>query len=176
MFHSKHPSGEMHAAVRAISGGPIYVSDRPGEHDFELLKQLAAPDGELLLSDGPARPTRDCLFRDPQKDQKTVLKIFNTNCAGKLGVLGLFNIQGSSWDRSRRRFAMLHREAPLHAWARPRDVEAFRSERKSERTAERPTGEFAAFQRSKSEILLLPDGYHSIPVELGGGGAPSVSR
>ena len=55
-------------------------------------------------------------------------------------------------------------------------MEAFRSERKSERTAERPTGEFAAFQRSKSEILLLPDGYHSIPVELGGGGGGGSQR
>ncbi|CAJ1409057.1 unnamed protein product [Effrenium voratum] len=170
MFHSKHPSGEMHAAARAISGGPIYVSDRPGEHDFELLKQLATPDGELLLCDGPARPTRDCLFRDPQKDNKTVLKIFNTNSAEKLGVLGLFHIQGSSWDRSHRRFAMFqHREAPLHALARPRDVEAFRS---AQLSAQSPaTGEFAAFQRSKSEILLLPDGYHSIPLELGGDSA-----
>ena len=30
MFHSQHEFADMHAAARAISGGPIYVSDAPG--------------------------------------------------------------------------------------------------------------------------------------------------
>eukprot|EP00971_Amphidinium_carterae_P123253 2440438-Amphidinium_carterae.1 len=84
MFHSRHPSGAMHAAARAISGGPVYVSDPPGQHDFSLLKQLATADGELLLCDGPCRPTRDCLFSNPHKDCKTVLKLCNTNCSRSL--------------------------------------------------------------------------------------------
>jgi calcineurin-like phosphoesterase family protein len=33
MFHSKHPYASIHAAARAISGGPVYVSDIPGNHD-----------------------------------------------------------------------------------------------------------------------------------------------
>ena len=34
-------------------------SDKPGNHNFELLKKLVLPDG---------RPTRDCLFADPARD------------------------------------------------------------------------------------------------------------
>ncbi|KAJ0515347.1 putative galactinol--sucrose galactosyltransferase [Helianthus annuus] len=44
MFHSLHPAAEYHASARAISGGPIYVSDAPGKHNFDLLKKLVLPD------------------------------------------------------------------------------------------------------------------------------------
>ena len=27
------------------AGGPIYISDKPGQHDFELLRRLVLPDG-----------------------------------------------------------------------------------------------------------------------------------
>ena len=37
----------MHAATRAISGGPVYTSDRPGAHDRALLRSLAFPDGTV---------------------------------------------------------------------------------------------------------------------------------
>ena len=40
MFQSKHPAAEAHAAARAVSGAAVYVSDYPGNHDFDLLKKL----------------------------------------------------------------------------------------------------------------------------------------
>ncbi|KAJ6734313.1 GALACTINOL--SUCROSE GALACTOSYLTRANSFERASE 5-RELATED [Salix purpurea] len=43
MFQSTHPCAEFHAASRAISGGPIYVSDSVGKHNFPLLKKLVLP-------------------------------------------------------------------------------------------------------------------------------------
>jgi raffinose synthase len=48
MFQSTHPCAEFHAASRAISGGPIYVSDAVGKHNFELLKSLVLPDGSVM--------------------------------------------------------------------------------------------------------------------------------
>ncbi|KAH0686989.1 hypothetical protein KY284_017542 [Solanum tuberosum] len=45
MLQSTHPCAEFHAASRAISGGPVYVSDSVGKHNFQLLKTLALPDG-----------------------------------------------------------------------------------------------------------------------------------
>ncbi|KAL2935894.1 Galactinol--sucrose galactosyltransferase [Bienertia sinuspersici] len=48
MFQSTHPCAEFHAASRAISGGPIYVSDCVGQHNFELLKRLVLPNGSIL--------------------------------------------------------------------------------------------------------------------------------
>ncbi|CAD6340087.1 unnamed protein product [Miscanthus lutarioriparius] len=68
MFHSLHPAGEYHGSARAISGGPVYVSDAPGKHDFELLKKIVLPDGSVLRARLPGRPTKDCLFTDPARD------------------------------------------------------------------------------------------------------------
>lgn len=68
MFHSKHPFAGMHAAARAVSGGPVYVSDSPGNHDADLLRRLVLPDGGIIRARVPARPTVDCLFKDVQRD------------------------------------------------------------------------------------------------------------
>lgn len=43
-------------------------SDKPGNHNFELLKKLVLPDGSVLRAQLPGRPTRDCLFADPARD------------------------------------------------------------------------------------------------------------
>lgn len=88
MFQSGHPAGAYHAAGRAVSGSPVYVSDKPGEHDFDLLRKLVLPDGTVLRARLPGRPTRDCLFRDPTREP-VLLKVFNLNAA--TGVVGAFN-------------------------------------------------------------------------------------
>ncbi|XP_058087594.1 galactinol--sucrose galactosyltransferase-like [Magnolia sinica] len=101
MFQSTHPCARFHAASRAISGGPVYVSDTVGKHDFQLLKTLVLPDGTILRCDFYALPTRDCLFEDPLLDGKTMLKIWNLN--KYTGVLGAFNCQGGGWCRKARK-------------------------------------------------------------------------
>ncbi|OMP12800.1 Raffinose synthase [Corchorus olitorius] len=101
MFQSTHPCAEYHAASRAISGGPIYVSDTVGKHNFPLLKRLVMPDGSILRCEYYALPTRDCLFEDPLHDGKTMLKIWNLN--KYTGVIGVFNCQGGGWCRETRR-------------------------------------------------------------------------
>lgn len=68
MIQSLHPAAEYHGAARAIGGCPIYVSDKPGNHNFDLLKKLVLPDGSVLRAQLPGRPTRDCLFSDPARD------------------------------------------------------------------------------------------------------------
>ncbi|KAK4479382.1 hypothetical protein RD792_014894 [Penstemon davidsonii] len=96
MFHSNHNTAEFHGAARALGGCPVYVSDKPGEHDFKILKKLVLHDGSILRARYAGRPTRDCLFIDPVMDGKSLLKIWNLN---KLtGVIGVFNCQGAgSW-------------------------------------------------------------------------------
>jgi raffinose synthase len=88
MFQSAHPMGAFHAAGRAVSGGPVYVSDTPDAHDFDLLRKLVLSDGTVLRADNVGRPTRDCLFADVTRDP-VLLKVFNYNrdCA----VIGVFN-------------------------------------------------------------------------------------
>ncbi|KAL0431643.1 UNVERIFIED_CONTAM: Galactinol--sucrose galactosyltransferase [Sesamum radiatum] len=101
MFQSTHPCADFHAASRAISGGPIYVSDSVGNHNFELLRRLVLPDGSILRCEYYALPTRDCLFEDPLHNGKTMLKIWNLNKF--TGVVGAFNCQGGGWCRDTRR-------------------------------------------------------------------------
>ncbi|KAJ6390365.1 hypothetical protein OIU77_024556 [Salix suchowensis] len=70
---------KFHAGSRAICGGPVYVSDSVGGHDFELLRKLVHPDGTITRCQDFALPTRDCLFRNPLFEKKTILKIWNFN-------------------------------------------------------------------------------------------------
>ena len=63
------------AAFPCAAGGPVYTSDRPGHHDFALLRRLVLPDGSVLRCTLPGRPTPDCLFADVSRDGKTVLKV-----------------------------------------------------------------------------------------------------
>ncbi|KAM3695469.1 hypothetical protein ACJW31_07G133900 [Castanea mollissima] len=122
MFQSTHPCATFHAASRAISGGPIYVSDTVGQHNFELLKTLVLPDGSILRCEYYALPTQDCLFEDPLHDGKTMLKIWNLN--KYTGVLGTFNCQGGGWSReTRSNQCFSHCSHVLTSQANPKDIE-----------------------------------------------------
>jgi hypothetical protein len=68
-------AGVLHGMARAVSGGAVYVSDKPGQHDFALLRRLVLPDGAVLRALLPGRPTRDCLFADVLRDRQTLLKV-----------------------------------------------------------------------------------------------------
>ncbi|KAK6249577.1 hypothetical protein SCA6_003582 [Theobroma cacao] len=122
MFQSTHQCAEFHAASRAMSGGPIYVSDSVGQHNFKVLKSLVLPDGSILRCQHYALPTRDCLFEDPLHDGKTMLKIWNLN--KYTGVLGLFNCQGGGWSReSRRNESASQFSSMVGCFASPKDIE-----------------------------------------------------
>ena len=43
MFQTSHDYSGFHAAGRCVSGGPIYITDYPGEHNIDLINQMTAP-------------------------------------------------------------------------------------------------------------------------------------
>jgi raffinose synthase len=88
MFQSGHAWGAYHAAGRALSGGPVYVSDKPEAHDAEVLRRVVCSDGSVLRCAEPGRPTLDTLFSDPTRED-VLLKIWNR--VGAAGVVGVFN-------------------------------------------------------------------------------------
>ena len=88
MFQSGHQMGSFHAAARAVSGSPVYVSDKPDGHDFDVLRKLVCSDGTVLRCSDIGRPSPDCLFHDPTREN-VLLKIFNFNAHG--AVLGVFH-------------------------------------------------------------------------------------
>lgn len=95
MFQSGHPMGAYHAAARAISGSPVYVSDKPDGHDFEVLHRVVLSDGSVPRTDSPALPTLDCLFVDCTKEP-VPLKIFST--VGDVGLVAAFHAAYSETD------------------------------------------------------------------------------
>ena len=74
---------------RAISGGPVYVSDKLGRTNPEVLKPLILSNGRILRLDESAKPTEDCLINNPTSG-KNIFKIFNR--CGEAGVVAVFNI------------------------------------------------------------------------------------
>ncbi len=89
MFWTNHEEGVQNAVLRAVSGGPIYFSDRVGETDAEKIWPLILKNGQILRADQPGQPTLDCLFINPNKDEAP-LKVWNT--VNGVGIVGAFNI------------------------------------------------------------------------------------
>lgn len=86
MFQSHHKDGAYHAIGRAISGGPIYLTDEPGKQNFKILNKLVDRNGKILRPEQPARPTEDCLFQiNEPKPFKAFTKI------GETGIIGVWN-------------------------------------------------------------------------------------
>ncbi|XP_075487607.1 putative galactinol--sucrose galactosyltransferase 1 [Primulina tabacum] len=159
MFHSLHPMAEYHGAARAVGGCAIYVSDKPGQHDFKLLKKLVLPDGSILRAKLPGRPTRDCLFSDPARDGKSLLKIWNLNDFN--GVVGVFNCQGAGWCKTEKR-NLIHNELPstLTGIVRANDVDYL------PRIADNKwNGDAVVYSHLHGDLVYLPK-HASLPVTL----------
>lgn len=74
---------------RAISGGPIYVSDTLGRSRPEVLRPVMFQDGRLVLCERSAMPTADCLMEDPTESGR-IFKI--QNIYRDAGLVAVFNI------------------------------------------------------------------------------------
>lgn len=142
MFQSGHEWGAFHAAARAVSGAPVYVSDKPGVHDFELLQKLVCSDGSVLRCDGPGVPVASCLCWDPTRDD-VLLQIRNQN--GKAAVVGVFNCR--------------HGDGAAQISGVVRVAEAF---------AELPAADVACFRHSTGSLVRLsPAGSVEVTLEPG---------
>ena len=106
----------MHACARAVSGGPVYVSDKPSEHDNDIINRLAFPDGSVPRCLRNARPPSRSLFLDPQRHSNTPLLLQNINPSGGL-VIAAFNILGAVLENDKDLFRLL--EPCEITWATP---------------------------------------------------------
>lgn len=86
MFQSYNSNAGFHAVARAISGGPIYITDKPGKQKFDQLWPLITHDGKILRADQPGQITIDCLF---QVQNPVPLKAWSMT--GNAGLLGIWN-------------------------------------------------------------------------------------
>lgn len=86
-----------------------------------------------------------------------LLQVWNANSV--TGVVGVFHLQGSSWDRVRRKFHV-HDKAPrrLSTEVRPYDVDAFRPPSNGSAAAEAAVAaseQFAVYSRAGGVLSLL---------------------
>jgi len=95
------------SVLRAISGGPIYVSDKIGRSRPEPLMPLCYSDGRILRFENPAVPTVDCLVYDPCSSGRP-MKVFNTHKNG--GVVAAYNLDA--------------KEKPVHGTVSAADIGA----------------------------------------------------
>ena len=90
MWWSDHPESAIQSGVlRAISGSPVYISDKIGQTNRANILPLLDDDGSLMRCDGAAIPTRDCLYTDCTKEDK-LLKVCNR--AGENFAVAAFNV------------------------------------------------------------------------------------
>ncbi|KAG6008760.1 hypothetical protein E4U21_003958 [Claviceps maximensis] len=94
MFQSVHGHSGFHAAARCVSGGPIYITDVPGEHNMRLIKQMTAPTplGRTII----LRPSSlgHAIHHYEKYDGGSLLKIGSYHGASQAGtgILGVFNV------------------------------------------------------------------------------------
>lgn len=89
MWWTDDEQAAKNSLCRAISGGPIYVSDKIGRTRPEVLKPLMLQNGRILRADESATPTEDCLMENPTLTER-IFKIRNR--VGENGLIAAFNI------------------------------------------------------------------------------------
>jgi hypothetical protein len=89
MFQTSHTYSSYHGAARAISGGPVLITDTPGEHGTALINQMTAttPAGKQIAL-RPAVATALDFFESYAKGP--ILKVATSTVTGS-GIIGTFN-------------------------------------------------------------------------------------
>jgi hypothetical protein len=92
MFQTVHPWSAYHGAARCVSGGPILITDVPGQHDRELVEMMTATEFEGGLK--ALRCTPAAVISPWRGYAEGGLCRIGTTAGGGegAGVLGLFNV------------------------------------------------------------------------------------
>lgn len=136
MTHDKH--AEYYAVEHAISGGPIYTTDKPGREKFEYLWPLIFQDGKVIRTDEPGLPLKKFLLADPYLEGKPLAAFAPV---GEAGMLAAWNV-----DKYIR---------PVKAELSPSDVEGIKGER------------FAVYEQFGKKLILV-NRDEKFPVKLKG--------
>ena len=144
MFQSSNTGADFHAASRALSGGPIYVCDKPDSHNFALLETFADINGKLLQPDCPALPTQDILLDDVENEAR-ILKIFNRSKS--IGLLGIFNCCNKS-------------EKVLNGTISPQDI--YQLEGENFAVYSKQNGTVFTIKKDGKKLVCLPYAHYDI--------------
>ena len=99
MFHSSHEGvGQIMAVSKAMSGGPVYLSDAPEAFVADVITPLCYRDGRLLRPLAPAAPLPDSIFVDPLKAAVPYRVI--APLAGRSAAVVAYNLFAGAADAS----------------------------------------------------------------------------
>lgn len=96
MFHCNSEGNEQLAFARAISGGPVYVSDEPTHIKSSVLFPLCDSEGKIFRSDAPAVLLPESYFINPFGGKDAFRVIAPT--ANHTAALALFNYSNGSTE------------------------------------------------------------------------------
>ena len=93
MFQTKHEYSSFHAAGRCLSGGPIYITDTPGEHDLDLIAQMTATtiQGQTIVLRPSTWGKTTGVFRSYEEERFLKVGSFHGGKGGTT-LLGIFNV------------------------------------------------------------------------------------
>ncbi|MBE6779895.1 MAG: hypothetical protein E7545_02835 [Ruminococcaceae bacterium] len=89
MWWSDDAQGVKNSVLRAMSGGPVYVSDELGRSIKEKIMPIVYSDGKIIRLKESARPAPECLLNDCEHNGK-IFKVFNKT--ENAGIVAAFNI------------------------------------------------------------------------------------
>ena len=142
MWWTDDGQARKNSLMRAVSGGPVYVSDKIGRSRADILSPLALKDGRILRCDRPGMPAKDCITQDPVTSGKA-LKLQNT--AGEHGILACFHLDGQN--------------RPVTADISAEDI-AWPEDRTSCADCTCPAAEYAVYEYFSGKLRLLKNGEH----------------
>lgn len=94
MFQTSHDFSGFHAAARCVSGGPIYITDYPGQSNISLIKEMTArnPRGDTVIL-RPSTIGKTIGVYDSY-ESGSVLKIgtYDGRAEVGTGIMGVFNV------------------------------------------------------------------------------------
>lgn len=89
MWWTDDSQASKNSVLRAMSGGPVYVSDKLDRSVREVIMPIVLEDGRILRCDQAAVPTADCLLTVHETSGRP-LKVWNR--IGGCGVIAAFNL------------------------------------------------------------------------------------
>lgn len=93
MFQTSHPYSSFHAAGRCVSGGPIYFTDEPGQHNLDLIAQMTARtiQGKTIILRPSVIGKTVGIYTGYEEERLLKVGTF-TGGVGGTGILALFNV------------------------------------------------------------------------------------
>lgn len=125
------------SVLRAISGGPVYISDRLNETNADILKPLCDLNGKIYRCEREAGVCVDSVGKDPNEN---LFKI--NNKFGRYGFLAVFNLNDN--------------DKPITGFISPGDVYDFEAEKAV--LYEYFTGEYKILDKNEKLDITLKSG------------------